>query len=99
MLWSEDGEVHIITVDSSDFVGSPDCWVDLAWSTVESNWAERKNGQPNIIGTDGYRHWRNKNGRLHREDGPAVITSRGHETWYLNGLCYLSEEEWRYAVE
>ena len=27
-----------------------------------------------------------KNGRLHREDGPAIIYSSGSKFWYLNGL-------------
>lgn len=25
------------------------------------------------------------NGKLHREDGPAVVGRKGHEEWYLNG--------------
>lgn len=27
----------------------------------------------------------NKNGKLHREDGPAIIRSNGTKVWYANG--------------
>ena len=30
-------------------------------------------------------HWYNKNGQLHREDGPAVEYANGSKWWYLNG--------------
>jgi hypothetical protein len=33
---------------------------------------------------DGDKHWY-LNGKLHREDGPAVERSDGHKSWYLNG--------------
>ena len=32
-----------------------------------------------------YTAWRNETGQLHREDGPAVEHSDGHQIWYLNG--------------
>jgi hypothetical protein len=33
---------------------------------------------------DGDKHWY-LNGKLHREDGPAVERSNGYKSWYLNG--------------
>jgi len=33
----------------------------------------------------GNKFWRNKNGELHRLDGPAVEYSDGHKEWWLNG--------------
>ena len=30
--------------------------------------------------------WRNKKGKYHREDGPAVIDKDGTKKWYLNGI-------------
>lgn len=33
------------------------------------------------------------NGRLHREDGPAIEWADGGEHWYLTGVRY-SKEEW-----
>ena len=27
------------------------------------------------------------NGKLHREDGPAIEYSNGHKEWFLNGKC------------
>jgi hypothetical protein len=34
---------------------------------------------------DGTKVWRNKNGDLHREDGPAIIWASGDKEWWLNG--------------
>jgi hypothetical protein len=49
---------------------------------VESNEKEYKN----------YKYWkieyRNKNDKLHREDGPAVIYSNGDYIFALNGECH-----------
>lgn len=30
--------------------------------------------------------YRNTNGDLHRDDGPAIILPHGHEEWFINGL-------------
>jgi len=42
-------------------------------------------------------HWNNivwyKNGKWHREDGPAVQYSSGIESWYLNNKRY-TEQDW-----
>lgn len=32
------------------------------------------------------------NGKLHRVDGPAVVSTYGHESWFLNGVQYSKEE-------
>ena len=42
------------------------------------------NSKP-IIDLDGIKHWRNKKGQIHRENGPAVEYSDGHKEWWLNG--------------
>jgi hypothetical protein len=31
------------------------------------------------------------NGKLHREDGPAVEYSNGDKVWYLNGKCHRED--------
>lgn len=38
---------------------------------------------PAIELTNGYKAWY-INGKLHREDGPAIINSHGHYSYYLN---------------
>ena len=38
-----------------------------------------------------------KNGKWHREDGPAIEMASGYKCWYLNGVEY-SEQEWKIAV-
>jgi hypothetical protein len=42
---------------------------------------------------DGSQFWY-KDGKHHREDGPAIIYSDGRQYWYLNGKEY-SEEKWK----
>ena len=34
------------------------------------------------------------NGKLHREDGPAIEFADGNKYWYLNGTRY-TEDKWR----
>lgn len=45
-----------------------------------------------FIGSDGLKMWL-KNGKLHREDGPAVIDENGNEFHYLN-----DEKKTKYEV-
>jgi len=40
--------------------------------------------------------WR-LNGKLHREDGPAIEYETGNKSWYLNDEC-LSHAEWKEEV-
>lgn len=35
------------------------------------------------INAYGHKVWRNINGQVHREDGPAVIRTEGTEIWYI----------------
>ena len=35
--------------------------------------------------------WRNKEGRLHREDGPAVEFADGDKLWYKNGQLHRED--------
>ena len=39
-----------------------------------------------------------KNGKMHREDGPAVIETDGSKEWFINGVEY-SEEGWKEKVK
>ena len=39
---------------------------------------------------NGNKEWR-LNGRLHREDGPAIIFADGRETWYLEGYYHRED--------
>jgi hypothetical protein len=36
----------------------------------------------------GTKRWRNKRGKLHRLDGPAVEFANGDEEWHKNGLLH-----------
>jgi hypothetical protein len=37
---------------------------------------------------DGAKEWRNKDGELHREDGPAYEARDGSQGWYINGKLH-----------
>ena len=39
---------------------------------------------------DGYKEWY-LNGKLHREDGPAVESPNGYKEWYLNGKLHRED--------
>ena len=39
---------------------------------------------------DGYKEWW-LNGKLHREDGPAIEDSDGNKYWYLNGQLHRED--------
>lgn len=36
-----------------------------------------------------------KDGRLHREDGPAVIRQNGTQIWYLDGIFYEKDDYYK----
>lgn len=37
---------------------------------------------------DGSKVWKNKSGKLHREDGPALIHPNGSSFWYKDGYLH-----------
>ena len=39
---------------------------------------------------NGDKSWR-LNGKLHREDGPAIEYANGNKCWYLNGKCHRED--------
>jgi len=36
--------------------------------------------------------WFNKNGKKHREDGPAIEWNDGYKRWFIDGKEYTEEE-------
>ena len=36
-------------------------------------------------------YWHNKEGHLHREDGPAVELAEGDKRWYINGQIHRED--------
>jgi len=44
--------------------------------------------EPPEIDEDGSKVWRDKEGRLHRENGPAIIWKDGSMFWYKNGKLH-----------
>jgi len=60
---------------------------------VES-WKEYIDKHPEVTGclidNEGHRAYF-KNGKCHREDGPASIYANGDKYWYLNGKCHRTD--------
>ena len=56
--------------------------------------AHRDNDLPAIVHSDGTKHWQ-KNGKLHRENGPALIFPNGDCIWHLKGILYTEQEHKR----
>ena len=46
---------------------------------------------PPTIYAGGTKHWRNKHGELHREDGPAVEWFDGDVEYYINGKFHRTD--------
>ncbi len=45
----------------------------------------------------GTTRWYNEQGKLHRENGPAIEYEDGEKWWWLNGISY-SKLEWEIEV-
>jgi len=62
---------------------------------VANNWWEYIKEHPNFAGClidkDNYIVWY-KNGKMHREDGPAFEYVNGDKEWWLNGDAYREQE-------
>lgn len=43
------------------------------------------------VGGDGYTRWYNEDNAIHKEDGPAMISSDGREYWYIDGLLHRED--------
>ena len=51
-----------------------------------------------VIDTFGNKEWRNVDGVVHREDGPAIEWKDGTKSWYLNGQRHREDGpavEWK----
>ena len=55
--------------------------------------------QPTMkVDAEGTKFWRLPNGKLHREDGPAVEYANGDKEWYVNDKRYDTPSDWAEAV-
>ena len=43
------------------------------------------------VDSEGTTRWYNEKGKLHREDGPAVVWPNGDTYWYLNGTKHRED--------
>ena len=45
-------------------------------------------GNGSIIKADGRQEWRDNAGKLHRDDGPAIISKNGAQEYWYHGTCH-----------
>ena len=50
-----------------------------------------------ILHINGAKIWRQQ-GKLHREDGPAVERLNGTKEWWIRGVRYHTPEDWARAI-
>lgn len=53
--------------------------------------SENDGTPPTVVDKDGNKFWSNAAGKLHREDGPAVIFSNGHQAWWRDGNLHRTD--------
>jgi len=59
-------------------------------SITVKDWTEVPKGYIGHVNASGTQYWV-KNGKLHREDGPALITEDGLQFWYKKGLIHRED--------
>ncbi len=74
------------------YVGSGVSWFYDAMVTTKDGKRHSIDGQPAVVRNNGDKFWY-KNGKLHREDGPAQEWADGEKYWYENGKFIRSELE------
>lgn len=60
----------------------------IPWKKLHSD-----NDIPAFVSFDGYKHWYLE-GKLHRENGPAITWSNGTLLFYLYGIEYENVNDW-----
>jgi len=95
--WYLNGEIHRTdgpAVEASD--GRKEYWLNGKSLTEQQfiektsnpktvNKANKKSDSTMIVDEYGTNWWRNKENKLHRTDGPAVIKKDGYKSWWING--------------
>ena len=84
-----------ITINENDKESSKDNQVSGKTQTPESTMTMSKNG---------VKGWHNADGKLHRDDGPAIEHPNGYKAWYIDGnlhrtdgpavVCARGSKEW-----
>ncbi len=68
------------------------CITDSSFAFITNKQVHRDDDRPAIIFTDGCKEWL-KEGKCHRETGPASIFANGTERYFLDDIC-ISKEKW-----
>ena len=85
IFWYENGCLHRLDGPAAESYGGAKEW-------YKNGKLHREDG-PAVEFADGDKQcW--KKGNLHRLDGPAIERANDTKQWYINGICYHSEEKY-----
>jgi len=70
--------------------GSKQWWIE-GENLTQKEFEQMQKDKPTEINSDGIRFWKNADGKLHREDGPAIEYTDGSKSWYLNGELHRED--------
>ena len=70
----------------------------MGWMIDAMKGVDVKVSEPEVsVDANNYKYWY-LNGKLHREDGPAIEWADVNKNWYLNGIEY-TEAEWKAKLD
>jgi len=83
--WFINGKMHREDGPACEYADGDKSWYLNGMSYTEEEWKKVLNKSKPKTDKNGNKKWTNKDGRWHREDGPAVIYTNGTKAWWLNG--------------
>jgi len=101
--WWVNGQLHRLDGPAVEWVnGYKEWWLNGKYYSSETEWKKAKQqlGLNNIrdyeesrmtVDISGHKIWTNKQGQLHRRNGPAVEYTNGCKTWYINGQLHRED--------
>ena len=95
--WFVNGKLHRLDGPACEWIDGTKAWFingekfdskkEFNKKVAEMKKAENKD-KPTEIDKFRNKYWRNDNGKLHREDGPAYEYADGTKEWYINGKLH-----------
>ncbi len=87
-MWYLNGECHRENGPAVEYADGTKYWYIEGKELTEE---EFNNRSTCTIDSDGTKRWKNKQGQLHRIDGPAVEWFDGDKYWYLNDKLHRED--------
>lgn len=88
-FWYKNGKLHREDGPACEYADGTKEWLLNGIEYTEKEFLAKMNLP--FIDNKGNKFWYNKEGKYHREDGPAVIWKDGSKTWYKDGLPHRDD--------